>query len=123
MTIPTYTTLGITHSVITDSWSEPQPYLEPIATDMDGGNKRLRTRPGDKVAIRQFDILFTNAEFATFQTYVKTTLGNGCARFVMPVWNGASYDTLTVQFEKPYQAQPMPPKYVQVTFNLRIFPA
>lgn len=122
MTIPAYTTLGISHSALTESWSEPQPFIAPQSADMEGGNTRLRSLPGDEISQLQFDILFTNTEFATFKTYVKTPLGNGSARFVMPVWTGSAYETKTVQFVEPYADQAIPPKYIQVTFKLRIYP-
>lgn len=122
MSIPAYSTLGISHSALIESWSEPQPFVPPQSADMEGGNTRLRSLPGDNVAQRQFDILFPLADFATFETYVKTTLGNGSARFVMSVWNGTAYETKTVQFVQPYTAQAVPPKYVQVTLLLRIYP-
>lgn len=122
MTVPAFSTLGINDVPIVDSWSEPMAYRDPVATDFDGGNIRLRQLPGDAVLQRQFDILFTNAEYATFTNYVKVTLGNGTARFQMRVWNGAAMETKTVQFAKVYQSTPMPPKYVQVTFLLWVYP-
>jgi hypothetical protein len=120
--IPAYSTLGIPDVPIVDSWSEPEPYITPTSTDMDGGNIRLRRQPGDERIQRQFDILFTNAQYATFKAYVKTTLGLGTARFQMRVWDGAAMVLETVQFSKPYQPTPMPPLYVQVTFVLWIYP-
>ena len=122
MSIPAYSTLGIPEAPLVDTWSEPQPFIPPTQTDMDGGNMRARTQPGDGRAQRQFDIMFTVAQLATFETYVKTTLGNGAARFTMNVWNGASMESRTVQFSKPYQKTPQPPLYVQVTLVLWIYP-
>lgn len=122
MTIPTYASLGIKTTPLMDTWSEPMPYLDPIQTDFEGGNKRSRMLPGDAVCQRQFDILFSSAEFATFKTYVLTTLSNGTARFVMPVWDGSAMVTKTVQFAQKYQPVPRPPSKIQVTFVLWVYP-
>lgn len=122
MAIPAYSTLGISDKALVDTWSKSKPYLDPVATEMEGGNKRLRSLPGDEAFIIQFDILLTNAEFVTFENYVKVTLGNGCARFDMRVYDGQSYAVRTVQFEQSYSVVPQPPLKKQVTLMLRVYP-
>lgn len=122
MTIPSYTSLAINDKPLLDTWSMPQPYLEPIQTDFDGGNKRLRTQPGDEVQQIQFAIMMTNAEYATFLNFVLVTLGRGVSRFTMRVWNGATMVSKTVQFAERFKTEPAPPNSIQVGFNLWIYP-
>lgn len=119
MTNPLYSSTGLPTSALVDSWSNPDMYLDPLETDMEGGNKRLRSRPGDNVQRLQFEILFTYAQLATFKTFVLTTLGNGTSRFDMSVWTGAAYETKTVQFASKPTLTNVPPK-VRMKFDLWI---
>lgn len=123
MPIPNYATLSINDQPLVDSWSMPSgAYRAPTSTDMEGGNVRLRRQPGDEMYELQFDILFTAAEFATFKTFVQTTLGGGVSRFTMNVWTGAAMETKTVQFVQPYVPTPLPPVKTAVSFHLRVYP-
>ncbi|MBR0882188.1 hypothetical protein ACVMGC_011552 [Bradyrhizobium barranii subsp. barranii] len=83
-----------------DSFQPIKPFLDPIATEMEGGNTRQRPRPGDNVATLGQTIMMTPAEAETFKTWVKTTLANGTARFTAQVWTGAAYVSKTCQFAK-----------------------
>lgn len=123
MTIPSYTSLGINDQPLVDSWQLPQPYLEPIQTDYDGGNKRLRSQPGDEVQQVQFAILMTNAEYSTFQNFVMNTLGKGTSRFTMRIWDGVAMVSKTVQFATRFKPTPAPPIKVQVSFDLWVYPS
>lgn len=60
-------------------------FREPIETEMDGGDIRRRRRPGDDVARKRLAFRFDATQTATWSTFVRTTLNNGSARFVMPV--------------------------------------
>jgi hypothetical protein len=122
MTFPTYASTSLPDQPLSGTWTKPQPYLEPAQTDFDGGNKRLRRQPGDEVMQIQFDILYTNAQFATFETFVKTTLGGGISRFTMRVRTGGVMELKTVQFSKAYQPSEVPPSRTQVTFLLWVYP-
>jgi hypothetical protein len=119
MTILYPTSSGVPDSALIDSWSKPDMYQDPLQTDMDGGNKRLRTRPGDGVQKISFDILMSQAQFSTFETWVLTTCGRGTAQFQMRVWLGAAYATKLVQFAAKPKADSRSkwPKVV-VTFEL-----
>ncbi len=123
MTNPSYTSLSINDKPLVDSWSCPDPYLEPNQTDMEGGNKRLRRRPGDNVTRYTFDILLTNAEFTTFRNFVDSTLGGGISRFTMRVWDGSAMVSKTVQFATRYLTAPLPPLKIKVTFDIWVYPA
>lgn len=85
-----------------DSFQPIQRSLDPLATDMEGGNTRERPRPGDNVGtIGQTIWLITAADHNTVVEFVKTSLNLGTARFTMPVWLGSSFVSKTVQFIKP----------------------
>lgn len=122
MPIPSYASLAINDGPLIDSWSKPESYIPPRATEMDGGNTRLRRQPGDDAFQLQFDILYTATELATFRNFVKTTLGGGISRFTMRVWTGAIMETKTVQFIQPYSETPQPPGHTQVSFRLKVYP-
>ena len=67
---------------------------------MDGGNVRLRSRPGSDVATVQWRRRMTTLQYTSFDTFVRATISNGTSRFTMPVWLGTSYVTKTVQVVK-----------------------
>jgi hypothetical protein len=78
-------------------WSPPQPWRDPLATEMEGG----RTRPGDNVAVIEQTIRMTPSEYETFFAFVRGDLVRGTARFTWTVWLGSNFQTKTVEFEKP----------------------
>lgn len=125
MTIPSFSTLGINDQPLLDTWVITDAYLDPRQTDFDGGNKRLRRQPGDDVARYNFDILFSNAEYAIFTNFVSFAgpLGGGISRFTMRVWDGNAMVSKTVQFASKYKPVSQPPKFMQVTFDLWIYPS
>ena len=84
-----------------DSFQPLQRLLDPISTDMEGGNTRERPRPGDNVGSIKQTIWMTLADHDTFVAWVKTTLNNGTARFTMNVWLGSAFVSKTCQFIKP----------------------
>jgi hypothetical protein len=119
MTYPVWP--AVPYKPLLDSWSKPDMYQEPRVTDMEGGNKRMLTRPGDDVQRISFVIMMTKAQFATFETFVLTTLGRGTSRFTMDVWNGSAMETNVVQFaSKPTPTTNHP--VVNVSMDLFIFP-
>jgi hypothetical protein len=83
-----------------DGFQPIKPFLDPLATDMEGGNSRQRPRPGDNVGTIGQTIMMTPADAETFKAWVKTTLNNGTARFTANVWTGAAYESKTCQFIK-----------------------
>lgn len=120
MTVPAYEDTGLPYSPLVDSWQQPDLYQDPVETEMEGGNVRLRSAPGDDVEHIQFDILYTQAQYTTFKTFVKTTLNNGSSRFTMKVWMGSAFEVRTVQFAKKPVPNAVFPK-VRVSFELRVF--
>ena len=83
------------------SFQPLQRMLDPISTDMEGGNTRQRPRPGDNVGTITQTIWMSLAEHDTFVAWVKTTLNNGTARFTTNVWLGSSYVNKVCQFIQP----------------------
>lgn len=101
-------------------WSMPEPYIEPLATDMDGGNKRLRSKPGSNVAVIEQTLRMTADAFDDFNAFVRGDLNNGTSRFTAQVWLGSAYATKTCQFEgapKPGDGG----RKKAVTMKIRIF--
>ncbi len=84
-----------------ESFQPLQRMLDPLATDMEGGNTRERPRPGDNVGTITQTVWMSMAEHDTFVDWVKTTLSNGTARFTANVWLGSSYMNKVCQFIKP----------------------
>jgi hypothetical protein len=60
-----------------ESFQPIQRMLDPISTDMEGGNTRQRPRPGDNVGTITQTIWMSLAEHDVFIDWVKTTLSNG----------------------------------------------
>lgn len=94
---------------------------------MEGGNVRQRRRPGDNVAIVSQTVLMTNAQFATLEGWVSSSLGGGVARFTMSVFlGGAAFISKAVQFEPtgqdfPYSAAWFGTTHRAVAMTLRVF--
>lgn len=78
---------GVPDVPLVDSWSCDDPWLDQLATDMDGGNKRARMIPGD-ITTHQYSIMMTPAQFDTFNTWARVTLRKGTLRFTGRYWNG-----------------------------------
>lgn len=98
-------------------------FLEPISTDMEGGNTRERPRPGDNVGTITQTINMKMAEHDIFVPWVKNTLNNGTARFIADVWLGSGYLTKVCKFAKggkPTYA-PISANYVAVTMTILVF--
>jgi hypothetical protein len=99
MTLPAWPIA--TYAPQQDSFRGLQRALDPITTQMEGGNTRERPRPGDNVGTITQTIWMSMAEHDTFVNWVKTTLSNGTARFTMNVWLGSSFVNKVCQFLKP----------------------
>lgn len=122
MTLPTWPISS--YAPQQDSYGPLQRALDPIATDMEGGNTRERSRPGDNVGSLTQTIRMAMADYDTFTAWVKGTLGNGTGRFTMNVWMGSSFVSKTVQFIKPgttLTAAYISTDVVAVTMTLRIY--
>ncbi|WP_454629523.1 hypothetical protein [Bradyrhizobium cenepequi] len=106
-----------------DGFQPIKRFLDPLATDMEGGNTRQRPRPGDNVGTITQTINLTRAEHDIFVEWVKTTLNNGTARFAANVWLGSSYVSKTCQFTKDGKPtySPISSSHVAATMTLRVY--
>ena len=98
MTLPAW---PIANAVILQNGFSLKRMLDPISTEMEGGNTRERPRPGDNVATITQTVRMYPADYDTFVAWVKTTLNNGTARFTMDVWLGTALANKVCQFVKP----------------------
>jgi hypothetical protein len=120
MALPNYSDLNIPDSPQVDSWENPEPYLDPLTSDMEGGNKRLRTRPGDETSRISYSILFTKAQYAIFKNFNLVTLNRGTSRYTKRVWNGSAMVTKTVQnASRPIPSTQEP--FIIVKFDMWVY--
>lgn len=102
----------------------PEMFLAPIASEMDGGNQRLRAQPGNNVAKIDYPLRpLTEAQWLALNTFFRTTLGNGASRWTMTlVATNAAGDSKTVQLDggkSPTVSRSG--GWVHVTLPLRVF--
>ena len=90
---------AIKYAPLRDSFQQSQVTNPAIRTDMNSGTTRQRRKYTMRIAIQKFTIRFCNTDIATFNTFYETTLGDGCARFTMSVWNGSVFVTRNVAFK------------------------
>lgn len=87
----------VEHRPAPSMWA-PATFTPPRATLMEGGNTRLRVKPGDAVATSKWGQDLNGVEVDAFRTFFRDDLGNGAARFTMPVClDGVTYESRTVQ--------------------------
>jgi len=91
----------IEKTVILQNGYQLQRMLDPLATDMEGGNTRQRSRPGDNVGTIAQTVRIDPADYDALVAWVKTTLNNGTARFTMDVWLGTALANKVCQFVQP----------------------
>lgn len=120
MTYPTWPT-SVPQTPLLDSWQMPDPYQEPRVTDMEGGNVRMRSRPGDNIYRISFNILMTKAQWTTLWAWIMNDLGRGTSRFNTKIWNGSAMVNAVAQFAAKPQPSSIEPK-VLVAFDLRVYP-
>jgi hypothetical protein len=114
----------IANAIILQDGYSLQRMLDPIATDMEGGNTRQRPRPGDNVATIRQTVRIYPADYDALVAWVKTTLNNGTARFTMDVWLGTALANKVCQFIKPGSNLLYAwagPDAIDITMSLRVF--
>ncbi|MCS0501376.1 hypothetical protein [Ancylobacter mangrovi] len=87
---------GLPYECEASAWSS-MPFRPPLVTEMEGGNVRLRARPGDAIEQQGWARRFTPAQFEIWTAFLRDDLAKGTRRFSMPVWLGSAYGTRTVQ--------------------------
>jgi len=120
MAVPSWPS-GVPYESLKDGFSIT-PFLQPIRTEMEQGNVRLRRRPGDNVAIIQQSVLMTRAQYDTLASWGKTTIGWWTGRFTVNVWLGSAYSPKVCQF---HEGAPKPiefsPTHVAAQMTLRVY--
>lgn len=104
-----------------NSISGVKRFLDPLKTDMEGGNTRRRSRPGDNIATISQTIVMTAASCATFIEWVKTNLNNGTARFTTRVRLAATFESKVCQFSAGPTYQPIGSRAVAVVMTLLVY--
>lgn len=113
---------GVSYRSEQEYW-KGKPYRAPLKTDMDGGNVRVRRRPGDKVGTYGWGRRFTETEMGLFISFFEDDLNLGTAKFIMPVsLYGYAYTNRVVQIvgdSIDLQTDGM----TATTFSLDVYPA
>lgn len=123
MTIPSWPST-VPYASEQEYWNGA-PFRAPLSTEMEGGNIRLRRRPGDNIGTYAWGRILKPTEASDLNTFLMTTLNNGASRFTMQVSrDGTTYTSRVVQLVAGSL------KYASaggdktlVTFNLTVFPS
>lgn len=121
MAIPSWPS-NVEHRPAPSMWAPPV-FTPPRATEMEGGNVRVRVKPGDGGDVSKWGQELTNAQFASFLAFYRSTLANGALRFTMPVCvDGLTYEARTVQIvAHSLRTVAAGGSGVVVSFDLRVF--
>ncbi|WP_454917299.1 hypothetical protein [Xanthobacter sediminis] len=107
-----------------DRWGLKR-FRDPVETEMEGGNIRVRRRPGDNLMVMSWGRDLHPSEFTAFRTFVEDTLHWGVSRFSMAVsLDGRTYEIRAVQMQpKTLEYSKPSALLVGVKFSLYVFPA
>lgn len=122
MTLPAWP--GSVPTDAREGWQMPDMFLAPIATEMDGGNVRLRAQPGNNVATLSYPLRpLTEAQWLDLRTFLRTTINNGASRWTMTlVVDTAAGESKTVQLDKGKSPSvTRSGGWVHVTLPLRVY--
>lgn len=75
---------ALPHAQATGDGTGPM-FRDPLTSEMESGDVRIRRRPGDDVARKSFNFRFNTEQTAVWGGFVRDTLANGTKRFTMPV--------------------------------------
>lgn len=120
MAYPTWP-VSVKQVPLVDSWSMPDIYQDPRVTDMEGANKRARTRPGDDMYTVSFNLLMTKAQWQTLKTFFLVDCGRGTSRFNTRIWNGSQMINALVQHKDKPVPTAVEPK-VMVALSYWVYP-
>lgn len=115
---------GVPSAPLVEYWGV-KPFRDPLSTDMEGGDERLRPRPGDAVATLRWGRRLLPAQAAALDTFLRVTLRNGAARFTMPVTlvPGVTETRVVQMVAGSLDVSAVSADRSLVTFQLRVFPA
>lgn len=100
-------------------------------TEMEGGDVRLRDRPGDRLRTVPWSRRFLPEQYAQWSAFLEGVLKRGTLRFLVPVWTGApegdGYSLRLVQIVGGAGGVSETPTgrglHMRVSFSLLVFPA
>ncbi|MFG1349669.1 hypothetical protein [Xanthobacter autotrophicus] len=112
----------IPYQTFRDGWG-CKPFRDPIETEMEAGNVRVRPRTDGNVAVVKWGREMNQAEVDAFIEFTRDTLSLGTARFLMPVSiNGVTYEARVVQIvANSTQLVAVSPFITMVTLDLLVF--
>lgn len=119
MTIPAWPT-GVPYCPIMDSVQIAQTSEPPLRTEMNAGTTRARRKYSLRIARVGFSLRMTNAQLATWRTFHDTTLGDGSARFTMPILFAGASVTKTVQIVEPPSYSRLGGGFTRVNLSLHV---
>jgi hypothetical protein len=97
------------------------PFLDPIKTEMEGGNTRLRSRPGDNVGQIQYSVPMSTAQMGILKDWVKNTIGNGTGRFTLQVWLDNAFVSKVCQFASVPKSQRLANGRLASQLSLKVY--
>lgn len=97
MALPGWPTI-VPYASQTDDLAISQFAEPPLATEMNAGTIRQRRKYTLRISEVTVALVMSRPQFQAFRTF-HAGLGDGAARFTMPVWNGTEYVTRTVQIK------------------------
>ena len=90
---------------------------------MEGGNVRVRRRPG-RLEGQAWGRIFTTTQYAAFRSFLKDTIYDATSRFRMSVsFNGTTFEERTVQIQPGTVKVTHGDAGIKVVFSLWVFPA
>lgn len=121
MTTPDYPST-IPYKPQRDAFSE-EPYQPLSSAEMEDGPDIDRVQSNTRIQKLAYRLIFTDAEYATWETFVLTTIKRA-GHFMMSVpASGSTYSTRRVKLDKGmFKRDPLEGYWV-VTFTLCVFPA
>lgn len=118
MAIPSWPA-GVPYETTATGYALPQLAGAPLMTEMNAGTVRQRRKYTLPVAEMKLSIRMTAAEFQLFRAF-HASIGNGAARFTMPVWNGSAYVTRTAQIKDQPDMSTFAFRTREVAMSLRV---
>lgn len=113
---------GLNYKPARDSYAVTEPYQPPRVTEFEDGPHLMRKGSLQRRSKHKYEIDFlSQADFERFRVFAEVTLGNGSARFLMPVPTAAGYAEKTVQLDKGLYSTKQAGLGAQVSFTLIIY--
>lgn len=120
MALPAWPVANIPSSPLVGTFQISRTTEAPIVSEMNSGTTRRRRKVSLRVAPISFELLMTNAQAAIFKEFHETTLGDGAARFTMPILFMGQYRTQDTVFAEPPTYEHITQTHVKVGVSLLV---